>query len=156
MPTPVLPQQNKKLDPNDPNPCSGCSYCCEYMAIEIDRPETVRDFDNIYWYVIHKDVWVYVDFDNDWYVQFNTPCEKLEGHLCGNYFNRPMMCREYKVEDCSRYGEGGPDEKILIRNEVDLFQYLAKKRPVLYEKLKERINLKETPTRPLSSPIKLT
>ncbi len=153
MPDPVIPERNKKLDKKDPNPCSNCSYCCEYVAIEIDKPETARDFDNIYWYIIHKDVWVYSDHENDWYIQFNSPCEKLEGHLCGNYFNRPMMCRDYSVKHCSRYGDGDPEEKVLFKNEVDLFQYLKKKRPAVFEKMKKRLDLKKAPKEPLSSPI---
>ena len=60
MPDPVLGVK-KAFDPNDTNPCEGCSYCCEYIAMEIDKPTTVNDFDYIFWYLIHKDVWVYVD-----------------------------------------------------------------------------------------------
>jgi len=139
MSDPILGNQ-KKLDPNDPNPCSGCSYCCEYIALEIDTPTTVRDFDNIYWYLIHKNVWIYIGLENDWHIQFNTPCEKLEGHLCGHYSERPIMCRSYAVRDCTRYGSGS-DEKVMFKNEIDYFDYLSKRRPAIFKKLKERTHL---------------
>lgn len=150
MPDPFLPERGAKLDPNNPMPCAGCSYCCEYVALELDYPTTVRDFDNIYWYLIHKDVWVYIDHENDWYVQFNSPCEKLEGHLCGHYPERPQMCREYAVKECSRYGEGESEEKFLFKNEKDLFDYMIKRRPAMFSKLKAKLNLRYPPEIPQS------
>jgi len=69
MPEPRLPKQQRTYDPKNPNPCLGCSNCCEYIATQIDRPTTIRDFDQIIWYLIHKDVWVYIDEENDWYIQ---------------------------------------------------------------------------------------
>jgi len=137
MATPVLAKM-KKFDPKDPNPCSECSYCCEYVALEIDAPTTVRDFDTIYWYVLHKDVWVYIDTENDWYIQFNTKCEKLVDQRCGHYHSRPVMCRSYAVKSCSRYGTGEGEEKVIFKNQNDLFNYLSKRRPSMYKKLIER------------------
>lgn len=136
MPDPKLGTK-QPLDPNDPNPCSGCSYCCEYISLEIDKPVTVKDFDHVYWFLIHKDVWIYIDTANDWYIQFNTPCEKLQDQRCSHYPHRPMICREYEPRGCSRYG-GEEDEKFLFKNERDLFSYLARKRPVMFSKLKEK------------------
>lgn len=142
MPDPVLPKEYKKYDPKDPNPCSGCSNCCEYVSLEIDTPTSMADFDNIFWYVIHKDVWVYIDDENDWYIQFNTPCDKLVDQRCDFYPHRPQICRDYHPENCVRYGDEEP-EKYMFKNEEDLFKYLAKKRPKLYEKMKKKFKLKK-------------
>lgn len=139
MPEPFLPDR-KELDPRDGNPCAGCSNCCEYLSLEIDRPSTIRDFDQILWYLLHKDVWVYIDHENDWYVQFNTPCEKLDQRRCGYYAQRPMVCRNYEPASCARYGEG-PTEKYLFKDEKDLFRYLAAKRKVLFRKMKEKLGI---------------
>lgn len=138
MPDPVLPAKFKAFDPQDKNPCSGCSNCCEYIALEIDRPRSVRDFDHILWYVLHRDVWVYVDDEGGWYVQFNTPCEKLENRRCGYYEDRPQICREYEPKECVRYVEQTP-EKYLFKNERDLLDYLEKKRPAVFKKMREKL-----------------
>jgi Fe-S-cluster containining protein len=141
MTEPILPPL-RKFDPNEENPCVGCSNCCEYLALEIDNPKTLKDFDNILWYVLHKNVWVYVDEEKQWHVQFNTPCEKLQNARCGYYPNRPMICRDYKPQDCPRYVED-PGDDLIFKNEIDLFEYLAKKRPKMYQKIREKLSLPE-------------
>ena len=139
MPDPGFPGK-KEFDPKEPNPCLGCSNFCEYVSIEVDKPTTPTDFDEIIWYLVHKDVWVYVDDDGDWHAQFNTPCDKLEDQRCGYYPHRPQLCRDYEPKTCVRYGEGDA-EKYLFKNEVDLYRYLAKKRPKMYDKIKKKNNL---------------
>ncbi len=138
MPDPELPIPPKTFDSLDANPCSGCSNCCEYIALEIDRPKTLRDFDHILWYVLHKDVWVYIDDAGDWYVQFNTPCEKLEKRRCTYYPDRPLICRDYSPRDCVRY-VGEAAEKFLFKSECDFLSYLEKKRPSMYQKLRGKL-----------------
>lgn len=139
MPEPKLPDK-RDFNPSDPDPCRGCSHCCEYIALEIDKPTSLKDFDQIFWYVLHKDVWVYMDPDGDWYVQFNTPCEKLAFHRCDYYPHRPQVCRDYEPETCVRYGDGEA-EKYLFKNEHDLFDYLAKKRPAMFKKMSKKYGL---------------
>ena len=59
-------------------PCEECGgRCCEYIAIEIDKPNTKSDYDHIRWYLIHRDVNVFIDHDRKWYIEFRTPCELL-------------------------------------------------------------------------------
>jgi len=142
MPEPILPKALKKFDPKDENPCAGCSNCCEYVSLEIDRPTDLTDFDQIFWYLVHKDVWVYIDDEKDWYIQFNTPCDKLVEQRCGFYPHRPQLCRDYEPETCVRYGDGDPEE-YLFKNETDLFNYLSKKRPKLYAKMKKKYELQK-------------
>ena len=100
----------------DKNPCYGCSLCCRYVALEIDTPEDDEDWDNIYWYLLHKNVWVWIDNDDSWNLQFNTPCEKLtKEQWCGIYKDRPMVCKRYTSDACERYGEGKA-YKLLFKN----------------------------------------
>lgn len=140
MPEPKLPKERRPFDPNDPDPCRGCSNCCEYISLEIDRPTTFKEYDEIMWYLIHKDVWVYIDDEKDWYIQFNTKCEKLDGKRCGYYPHRPQICREYEPEHCVYYGEGEPEEH-LFKNEEDFFKWMQKHRPKMFKKLADRNNL---------------
>jgi Fe-S-cluster containining protein len=90
------------------NPCDGCTECCEYVALEIDKPENLKDFENVLWFILHKNVWVYIDFEGDWYIQFDTPCKKLNSDgLCDYYQKRPSMCRDYSVKDCTNLSSYG-------------------------------------------------
>jgi Fe-S-cluster containining protein len=105
------------------NPCNGCSLCCRYVAMEIDKPENQKDFDQIKWFLVHKDVWIFIDHDNSWNIQFNTPCEKLEENLCGIYETRPRICQDYSSENCEKYGEGN-SFKLLWKNMAEFEEYL--------------------------------
>ena len=140
MPDPVLPTTTKTFDPKDSNPCESCSNCCEYLSIELAAPYPVKDFNDVYWYVMRKDVWVYIDNDKDWYIQFNSPCEKLVNKRCSVYDNRPRICREYEPKSCDRYSAKVVREH-LFKNEQDLFDYLSKHRPKMYVKLKSDLGL---------------
>jgi Fe-S-cluster containining protein len=78
-------------------PCDKCGgKCCEYVAIEIDRPRTKKDYDHIRWYLVHKKVHVFVDHDRKWYVEFRSPCERLQkDKRCSFYNDRPKICRDH-------------------------------------------------------------
>jgi uncharacterized protein len=89
------------------NPCHGCTKCCEYVALEIDKPEDKKDFDQIRWFLTHKNVWIFIDHDDSWNIQFNTLCEKLdENKWCGIYEKRPHICGAHSSENCDQYGSG--------------------------------------------------
>src|SRR5437764_12461757 len=111
------------------NPCEGCDHCCRYVSIQIDRPTTKLEFDNIRWYLLHQKVSVMIDYEGDWLIQFDTPCAWLVDGQCTHYELRPEICRAYDPADCERYA--GPAEKVLLRTPEDLARYLesrAKKR----------------------------
>jgi uncharacterized protein len=88
-------------------PCGECEgSCCRYTAIEIDKPTTKNDFDNIRWYLSHKDVNVFVDHDKKWHVEFRSPCENLgPNNQCGIYDIRPRICRNHgnTEEECEYF-----------------------------------------------------
>ncbi len=63
-----------------------------------------------------------VDFEGDWLIQFDTPCEWLVEGRCTHYELRPQICRDYDPADCERYA--GPGEKVLLRTPEDLGRYL--------------------------------
>lgn len=89
------------------NPCDGCDLCCRHIAVEIDKPETKKEFDQIRWFLLHENVWIFIDNDNSWNLQVNNKCKKLKKDgWCGFYEKRPEICREYSSENCERNGEG--------------------------------------------------
>jgi len=108
------------------NPCEGCDHCCRYVSIQIDTPRSRRDFEHIRWYLLHKNISVMIDWEGDWLIQFDTPCEWLVEGRCSHYRLRPDICREYDPAECERYA--GPGERVLLRTPDDLERYLDGRR----------------------------
>ena len=77
--------------------CVACkAHCCRHVALEIDRPTCKRDYDNIRWYLLHRDVRIFVDHENTWNIEFRAVCENLaKDYSCTDYVNRPRICRRY-------------------------------------------------------------
>lgn len=102
--------------------CDKCdARCCKHIALEIDKPESIEDFEDIRWYVSHKNVNVFVE-DGDWYLEFLTPCEQLdENDKCKIYNKRPRICMDYSEEDC--VFEGYEDE-LIFHNIEEIDRYI--------------------------------
>ena len=86
--------------------CEHCAgACCRYVALPIDKPRSLRDYDDLRWYLLHEGMTVFVE-DGDWYVQVQARCKQLQAdNLCGAYETRPEICREYQAGECD-YGGG--------------------------------------------------
>ncbi len=85
--------------------CEHCTAaCCRYVAVPLDRPRTVRDYDDVRWYLMHQGVSVFVE-DGDWYIQYQTRCKNLAAdNRCEIYTTRPAICRDYEPGDCDYAG----------------------------------------------------
>jgi Fe-S-cluster containining protein len=83
------------------DPCQECGgKCCRYFALQIDKPETRRDFDDIRWYLCHEHTKVFVE-DGDWYLEVKTLCRHLdEDNRCRIYRQRPRICRTHATKNC--------------------------------------------------------
>lgn len=128
-PTDPIPEHPEKMSTGEALAiCQRCrATCCTYMAIEIDEPTTVADFQNIRWYCAHKETWVFRE-DGSWYVVFNTPCEHLQAdYSCGIYETRPQVCRDHKFGECDYFLRGEFDLELRMIEEVDA--YLRKRFP---------------------------
>ncbi|MFO0972298.1 MAG: YkgJ family cysteine cluster protein [Phycisphaerae bacterium] len=129
---PVLVKRT--LDPRDPNPCRGCSDCCEYVAVPLARPRARKDYDELFWFLLHRNVWIFIDEDDDWFIQFNTPCLQLRDQRCGIYDRRPVLCRDYAVADCTTYAPGS-GQKTLFTRPDEFAAWVQKHRPKTYARL---------------------
>jgi len=114
-----------------PMDCVACGGgCCKHIALEIDKPTSKQEYDNIRWYLVHKNVSVTVDHDNEWLLVFHTPCERLdENYRCTHYDERPRICKDYPSKD--NYCEYQTDEPTFKRefNTVEEFEaWLDKKK----------------------------
>ncbi len=86
--------------------CGKCvGLCCRYFALPIDTPETKSDYEDIRWYLTHKNVAVFVE-EGDWYLNINSKCRHLseKDHSCKIYAKRPKICKKYKIADCDLSG----------------------------------------------------
>jgi len=104
--------------------CESCdAKCCKHVAVEIDVPEQIEDFENIKWFVSHKKVNVFIDEDKNWYLEFLTPCEFLgEKNKCINYDHRPEICKEYGHDECTFHNEY--KDNFLFTNLEDIEKYI--------------------------------
>jgi len=76
------------------NLCRGCGGCCKHLAIEIDTPTDRDDYEDIYWYLLHENIKIFVtekdiedkeDEDDleSWFIEFKTRCKELQANnLC--------------------------------------------------------------------------
>jgi len=116
----VPSEVNKKL-------CQGCTKCCEHVALEIDEPTDREDFDNIIWYVMHENVFVYIDHEDDWCIEFKTKCKGLDKEgLCNIHSVRPDVCKNYSQENCEKHGEDSP-YKHLFQTREDVIKWIKEK-----------------------------
>jgi len=77
--------------------CSGCgAECCRYISLEIDQPNCRSDYDNVRWYLLHRNVNVFESREGEWCVEFMAACNNLDkNNICTNYENRPRICKEH-------------------------------------------------------------
>ena len=100
--------------------CNGA--CCRYVALEIDKPETKRDFDDIRWYLAHRGVSVFVE-EGRWYINFRTRCKYLtKDFRCAIYERRPRICREHKTSECE-FGSDSYDFEYEFKTVEDIERY---------------------------------
>ncbi len=117
-----------KEDKKNKDLCKRCSKCCRYIATEIDRPTSEEDFENIIWFLYHKNVGVYLGHDNKWYLEFVTPCKELNFRgFCKVYDKRPQICRDYNQNECPQYNDG-PTEKQYFHSVEEFKKYLEDKK----------------------------
>ena len=106
-------KKNRAVKELNVHHCVACeAACCRYVTVAIDRPTCKRDYNHLRWSLIHKNVFVYIDHEDDWYVEFETPCESLtEAHNCNRHKERPKICRDHGEEEdanCVFLGDDDP------------------------------------------------
>lgn len=107
--------------------CDKCDgRCCRDVTVEIDKPTSFGDFEDLKWMIAHQNVYVYLDEENDWVVEFRTPCNFLDDkNRCSIYKRRYKMCSDHDPEACIINGEG-KHYKIFFKTEKDVDKYMKK------------------------------
>lgn len=106
----------------DGHPCHACGEtCCRYVAVALAAPRDDSDRDLIHWYLSHAGVCIYIDKDEDWWVQVNTDCRHIAADGgCGIYASRPQLCRNYGTHACERADHD--DENVAEFTTVEEFE----------------------------------
>jgi Fe-S-cluster containining protein len=91
------------------HPCHACgATCCRYVGIALAKPRDREDHDLIRWYLLHRKVCIYIDKDEDWWIQVDTNCRHIgPDGACGIYETRPQLCRDYGSHACERADHDG-------------------------------------------------
>lgn len=116
------------------NPCGDCDACCKYVSVEIDKPVTKAEIEDVKFYLYHEGVSVYIDHENDWYILFKSRCGKLDSNgLCTIYEYRPPICKNFERDSCHEE-DWNTSHKVLFQDVKDLMRYLRRRRPTFYKK----------------------
>lgn len=101
------------------------AMCCRYVTTKIDAPRTKTDWDEIYWFLCHENVEVFIEA-RKWYVLFASPCRNLDGKSrCVAYAVRPHVCRGHKEENCEYWGE--EEGRLTLRTPEDLKKHMKRR-----------------------------
>jgi Fe-S-cluster containining protein len=107
------------------NQCDKCTgLCCRYFALPIETPEDKGDYDDIRWFLCHKNITVFVE-DGDWYINIKNKCKhfSVKDNRCMIYNKRPRICRQYSHKDCD-YVEGEYDYELHFTSAKQMEEYI--------------------------------
>lgn len=105
--------------------CDKCTgLCCRYFALPIETPTDKEDYDDIRWYLCHKDTTVFVE-EGDWYLNINNKCRYLseKDYSCKIYAKRPKICRGYTISQCD-LTEGEYDYELHFTSAEQMTEYI--------------------------------
>lgn len=126
-PKPMTPKRTHEPVKKHPR-CVQCipAKCCRYFSLEIDRPRSKRDYDDLLWMLAHRDVSIYIE-EKKWYLMVHNECSFLDTrtNLCVSYETRPQMCREHCVDECEWHGPYDFEEHFKSYN--DFARWLKKR-----------------------------
>lgn len=117
--------------------CSYCTArCCRYFALPIETPETWEDYDHMRWYVMHGSCAIFVDEDV-WFLMVYGDCKYLlDDYRCGNYEDRPQICRTYTTDECEYDNDGTYDR--LFETPEQIWEYAHAVLPPKKKKKKKK------------------
>lgn len=131
----IFPQFENEDKMTESEICCKCTGCCRYVTIPLEKPRSKEKIDHYIWYLLHKNVQIYIDNDGDWNLLFITPCTKLlPTGKCAIYPTRPKICKDYSPKSCSRTGK---DHTHLFMTPEAMLEYLEEQKVKRKKKAKK-------------------
>jgi len=110
-------------DSTCPETCK--AICCRYIVKRISPPRVRLDWDELYWFLCHEKVAVYIE-GRKWYLLVNVPCVHLtRAWRCRAYPERPDVCRMHDPGNCEFTGE--VDFQDYMESPRDLIRLMEKR-----------------------------
>lgn len=132
--------------------CVRCHGCCMYVTVPLDSPRSKDQKDLFRWYLLHRNVEIYIDHDRQWQILFKTPCTKLlDNGMCAVYETRPQICRDYKADACSRVGK---DYIELFKTPAELDLYFESRKSATAKKTGKKSAKKKAASKPAVKAVK--
>ncbi|MBN2482806.1 MAG: YkgJ family cysteine cluster protein [Candidatus Omnitrophica bacterium] len=102
--------------------CRTCAaLCCRNLAIQIYRPVTKTEIEDLKWQLQFEKVKVFIRHRR-WYQLIESDCMYLtKDNRCAIYEQRPSRCRRYTQAECEHHG---PFYEILLSTPQALDAYL--------------------------------
>jgi Fe-S-cluster containining protein len=108
------------------NKCQKCDgRCCKYVIVNLDDPEDNDDWEELKWFLCHENIFVFIDHEDDWCVEFRTPCkfQDPKTNMCTIYDDRTAMCHQHDPENCEVHGAGEHYWKKAFYTKEDIEKY---------------------------------
>jgi Fe-S-cluster containining protein len=115
------PQKPHRTDlPPGKHLCSYCTAkCCRYFALPLDVPASWKDFDFLYWFLLHHRAAAFVE-RGVWYLLVYTVCKHLRSdNHCAIYAGRPAVCRGYSTMKCEYEDDWVYDQYFEVSEQVE-------------------------------------
>lgn len=115
-------RQRKTTAATGENVCVKCpSTCCHDLAIEIERPKTRFEIEELKWHLFFDTVSIFIA-KRRWHLLVKGRCRYLgPDSLCTIYDHRPPKCREHNPPDCEEYDQYWD---VMLRTPEELEDYL--------------------------------
>jgi hypothetical protein len=115
--------------------CRGCVLCCSYVSIEVDPPRAAWEYDQWIWALHHRDIQLYVERPERWFLHVTTRCSQLlEDGRCAIHGRHPMLCRDHDPLSCERRLPVG-DVRAWFDRAEDLEAWVRRERPKHWARL---------------------
>jgi Fe-S-cluster containining protein len=124
--------------------CFNCdSKCCRYLYVPYAGPDDYLDFEQLKWFLSHKNVKIVIDDKKQLWVRLDTPCKYLdpETNLCTGYYGRPDICRNHQMKNCEAQKQGKTDEKRVFSTPQEIIELKKEVRQAKIKELEKVIEL---------------
>ena len=115
--------------------------CCKYVTVKRLYPKRDIDFEELKWFLCHKNVIVYIDYDNVLCVEFRTLCnfQDPKTNRCMIYKKRPKVCAKHNPKRCE-VNVHGTYYRIMFRTVEDIDAF---KKALRYFKLTRKKQIQD-------------